>query len=240
VRLSIGYPERLEDSVAACRRKIQYGDLGERGIDQLKGGRFRSVRRDVRRRSVEQSERGFRHAFILVASARLVLHQRGRVASIPGRGRGRVVRRAARQAVGMSVPYEETQLMPLATDEDIERRVADLVGRANSRQLWLFFLDETDVQLPLLVPIEGLPAEPTAEQATGVVYRVRELMGEIGATSVVTVLERYGSSALTAQDAAWVRALRTTCESSGVVLRAQLLSHRTGVRLIDTEETSTS
>ena len=138
----------------------------------------------------------------------------------------------------MTVPYEETQLLPLLTDADIESRVADLVGRANSRQLWLLFLDETHVQLPLLVPIEGLPAEPTAEQAAGVVYRVREVMGEIGATEVVTVLERYGPSALTAQDAAWARSLRSACADAGVVLRAQLLSHRTGARLIGAEEFS--
>jgi hypothetical protein len=136
----------------------------------------------------------------------------------------------------VSVPYEETQLLPLLTDSDIEHRVADLVGRANSRQLWLLFIDEAHVQLPLLVPIQGLPAEPTAEQAVGVVYRVREVMGEIGATEVVTVLERYGPSALTAQDASWIRSLRSACVEAGVILRAQLLSHRTGVRLIGAEE----
>jgi sugar phosphate isomerase/epimerase len=140
----------------------------------------------------------------------------------------------------MSVPYEETQLLPLVTDQDIERRVADLIGRANSRQLWLFFLDEFDIQLPLLIPIEGLPSEPTEEQADTVLERVREVMGEIGATAVITVLERYGSPALTMQDASWVRALRRGCANRGVTLRAQLLSHRTGVRWIGPEETGSS
>ena len=136
----------------------------------------------------------------------------------------------------MPVPYEETQLVPLTTDEDIERRVADLIGRANSRQLWLLFLDEVDVQLPLLIPIEGLPPEPTDEQAGDVIARVRDLMGEIGASTVIVVLERYGPASLTAQDAAWVRSLRRGCEECGVTLRAQLLSHRTGVRWIGAEE----
>jgi hypothetical protein len=137
----------------------------------------------------------------------------------------------------MSVPYEESQLLPLITDQDIERRVADLIGRANSRQLWLLFLDEFDIQLPLLIPIEGLPSEPTDEQADAVLERVRELMGEIGATAVITVLERYGTPALTMQDGAWVRALSHGCSNRGVTLRAQLLSHRTGVRWIGPEET---
>jgi hypothetical protein len=138
----------------------------------------------------------------------------------------------------MPVPYEESELLPLVTDQDIERRVADLIGRANSRQLWLLFLDEFDIQLPLLIPIEGLPSAPTDEQTGAVLEKVREVMGEIGATTVITVIERYGASALTAQDAAWVRSLRLGCAERGLTLRAQLLSHRTGVRWIDAAETA--
>jgi hypothetical protein len=132
--------------------------------------------------------------------------------------------------------YEDTQLLPLTTDAAIEQRVADLIGRANSRQLWLLFLDEVDVQLPLLIPIESLPSEPTTEQTDGVIYRMRELMGEIGASAVVVVLERYGAASLTAQDVAWARSLRTGCDTHGVSLRAQLLSHRAGVRWITDDE----
>jgi hypothetical protein len=132
--------------------------------------------------------------------------------------------------------YQETELLPLATDAEIEQRVADLIGRANSRQLWLLFLDEFAVQLPLLIPIESLPTEPTPEGAERVIQGVHELMGEIGASAVVTVLERYGAATLTAQDAAWARALRTGCDQQCVTLRAQLLSHRTGVRWIADEE----
>jgi hypothetical protein len=136
----------------------------------------------------------------------------------------------------MTTPYEETQLLPLVTDRDIECRVADLVGRANSRQLWLLFLDEVDVQLPLLIPIEGLPIAPTDDQANAVIERVSAVMQEIGARSIVTVLERYGATALSKQDAAWVRALEGACTEQSVTLRAQLLSHRTGVRLISPDE----
>jgi hypothetical protein len=138
----------------------------------------------------------------------------------------------------MSVPYEETQDCPLTTDEQIEHRVADLIGRANSRQLWLLFLDEFDLQLPLLIPIEGLPSRPTEDEAGRVVDRVRDIMAEIGAMSVITVLERYGAPALTAQDAVWADSLRRHGAESGVTLRAQLLSHRTGVRWIGAEEAS--
>jgi sugar phosphate isomerase/epimerase len=127
----------------------------------------------------------------------------------------------------------------LTTDRDIEQRVSDLIGRAHSRQLWLLFLDEFDIQLPVLIPIEGLPLEPTHDECARVVDRVRELMGEIGATTVVTVLERYGPATLTARDTAWARSLRHCFADRGVTLRAQLLSHRTGVRWIGDEDAPT-
>jgi hypothetical protein len=152
-------------------------------------------------------------------------------ADVPARGPPTTGRLAA-----MPVPYEETQLLPLTTDADIETRVADLVGRANSRQLWFLFLDDVDVQLPLLIPVEGLPREPSDDQSANVVDRLGEVMAEIGARSLVTVLERFGGATLTAQDAAWVRSLRRSCADRGIVLRAQLLSHRTGVRWIGAEE----
>ncbi len=136
----------------------------------------------------------------------------------------------------MTVPFEETLSLPLTTDEDIEHRVTDLIGRANSRQLWLLFLDDVDLQLPLLIPVEELPAVPTDDEADRLVDTVRNLVDEIGARSVVTVLERYGATALTAQDAVWVRSLRRACAEQRVTLRAQLLSHRTGVRLIGAAE----
>jgi hypothetical protein len=132
--------------------------------------------------------------------------------------------------------YEETQSVPLDTDDEITARVGELIGRANSRQLWLLFLDDVNVQLPLLIPIDGLPAEPSPEQTERVVANIHELMLEIGAGSVVTVWERYGAPALNRQDAAWARSLREACVDQGVQLRAMLLSHRNGVSWITDDE----
>ncbi len=134
--------------------------------------------------------------------------------------------------------YDETQLQPLRTDAEIERRVDELIGRANSRRLWLLFLDASDVQLPVLIPLDDLPAQPTTEQAIRVLEVVRELMGEIDAAAVITVLERYGPIGLTPQDAAWNAALRNAAREQGIALRAQLLSHRSGVRQITVDELS--
>ena len=132
--------------------------------------------------------------------------------------------------------YEDTQTQPLDTDDEITARVGELIGRANSRQLWLLFLDDVNVQLPLLIPIDGLPPEPTPEQTERVVANIHELMLEIGASAIVTVWERYGAPVLGRQDAAWARSLKSVCAEQGVRLRAMLLSHRNGVSWISDDD----
>ena len=136
--------------------------------------------------------------------------------------------------------YDDSVLVPLTSDASIQDRVEQLVGRANQRQLWLLFLDELDVQLPILIPIDGLPTEPSDEQTAQILDRVREVMGDIGASSLVLVIERYGPAALTPQDIEWARSLRRACDASGVLLRAQLLSHRAGVRWIAADDIGTA
>jgi hypothetical protein len=126
-------------------------------------------------------------------------------------------------------PYDESRLVPLASDAIIHERVTELIGRANQRQLWLLFLDEFDVQLPLLIPIDGLPPSPDGYTPT-VIANVRELMDDIGAASLIVVWERYGPAALSAGDTAWARALAAACVAEHLGLRAMLLSHRGGVR----------
>jgi hypothetical protein len=130
------------------------------------------------------------------------------------------------------IPYDEAHLAPLTTDREIEERVSQLIGRANVRQLWLMFLDSEGVQLPLMIPVDGLPSSPAGDETAHLVARLGEVMVEIGASSIVTVWERYGATRLTAQDAVWARALKSACAEGGVKLRGMLLSHRTGVRWI--------
>jgi hypothetical protein len=132
--------------------------------------------------------------------------------------------------------YDETALVPLSTDAAIQERVEQLIGRANQRQLWLLFLDEFDLQLPLLIPIDGLPIQPSDDGTAELLDRVREVMGDVGASSIVVVIERYGAATLTPHDGDWARSIRRVCEASGLSLRAQLLSHRNGVRWISDDD----
>lgn len=124
------------------------------------------------------------------------------------------------------------ELAPLVTDTDVESRVATLIGRANVRQLWLLFLDEDGVQLPLLLPIDGLPPAPRHADLSSMMTSISQLMANIGASRAVIVWERYGPATLTANDVLWIKALTGSCAAEGVSIRAVLLSYRNGVRWI--------
>ncbi|WP_207456355.1 hypothetical protein [Desertivibrio insolitus] len=133
----------------------------------------------------------------------------------------------------MTIPaYDDAKLVPLDTDAAIERRVADLIGRANRRQLWLIFLDEHQRQLPTMIPVDDLPLAPEpgdGDMLAGALATTAEM---IGAASVVLVWERYADDALTVSDRRWARLAHDACAGHDVPLRAMLLSHRHGVRWI--------
>lgn len=128
--------------------------------------------------------------------------------------------------------YDEAKLQPLTTNALIESRVADLLGRAIRRQLWLLFLDEHEVQLPLLVPLDGLPLLPPDWPDLTLRSMLQHFADTAGAHSFVFVLERYADATLTPADIAWARALHHACDEAQVVFRGILVSHKRGVRWV--------
>ena len=131
---------------------------------------------------------------------------------------------------------------PVPTDEDIRRRVADLLDRAVRRQWWTLYLDDQDVQRPVLMPMAGYPEDPYepcgAEGTVAEVLanRLASIVGEIGAAKVVFVWERPGSDDLTTGDREWAGALGAACRAAGVEVRAQLILHDRGVRWLAPED----
>jgi hypothetical protein len=121
----------------------------------------------------------------------------------------------------MTLNYDDTVTRPLTTDALIEERIGSLVGRACRRQLWFLFLNENDVQLPIIMP-DGSVASLARVIAEGVAAQA--------ARSVIVVLERYADATFTAADAAWARALTAAFEPVGLPVRCVLISHRRGVR----------
>ena len=131
-------------------------------------------------------------------------------------------------------PIDRTiaDLETLGTDDLIEQRIASLIGRAVSRQIWLLFLDDDNKQLPLVMPISDIPVAPEAGDLAHWTEVLRGRTEAVNARSVIVVLERYDAERLTDADRAWARLTRDGCHDAQVPLRAVLLSHRRGVRVL--------
>lgn len=130
----------------------------------------------------------------------------------------------------MTLTAEEAAQLPIVTDAEVEERVSRLVGHAVRRQLWLLFLDSSGVQLPTLIPIEDYPTGPDASFAAALAQSIRHVMSETDAAQLVLVWERCLGADPVSADRAWAKALAAACVDANVMVRAQLISHRKGVR----------
>ena len=97
---------------------------------------------------------------------------------------------------------------PITTAEEARERVFDLVGRAIRCQLWLMLLDAHGRQLPLLIPIDGIPLRPEPGEMTELAAGMSAVLTDNApGGSIILTLERPGSADLTAPDQAWAREL---------------------------------
>jgi hypothetical protein len=134
------------------------------------------------------------------------------------------------------IDRRQADLEPLTTDALIEQRVDSLIGRAQNRQIWLLFLDQNQVQSPLVLPISDVPVAPAPDDLDNWCELIRGTTEAVDAGDVIVVIERYAPERLTDADRGWARLVSDGCRVAGVTLRAVLLSHRHGVRLLAAED----
>lgn len=109
----------------------------------------------------------------------------------------------------MTPPLHVDDAPPVTTADEARERVADLVGRANQRQLWLMMLDARGRQLSELIVVDGIPAHPQPGSAVAFATRLnRILTDEAPGGSVILTLERPGAAALTVADQTWAHELQ--------------------------------
>jgi hypothetical protein len=133
---------------------------------------------------------------------------------------------------------------PLADDILLTERIEFLLQRAGTRQLWMMFLDEDDVQSPVLLPCTGLPVDPGerprgAEGSTAaelLAVRVADLMADLGLAQAVFAWERPGGPRIGDEERAWARELGAACAAEGARVRAQFLVHDRGVRVLAADD----
>jgi hypothetical protein len=124
----------------------------------------------------------------------------------------------------------EAAHQPLVTDADIQERVDSLIGRACRRQVWMLFTDDADIQTSDLIAMDDYPTSPDGGAAEIFAARIAEWMNTTDAAQVIFVWERCVSERFTPADRAWAKALALACRENQVSVRAQLISHRSGVR----------
>jgi hypothetical protein len=75
------------------------------------------------------------------------------------------------------------------------------------RSVWLAFLDRDNRTLPVVIPIDDLPAEPDAAGIRSLAEVAGGVIASGGAATVVVLLSRAGSAAMTSADRRWATAL---------------------------------
>lgn len=122
---------------------------------------------------------------------------------------------------------------PLTSDRAVRDFVEQLVGEAIRPQCWVFLLDVDARPLPVALPIDDLPMSADPRESTRFAAALGGIAAGTGAAAVVLALERPGPDDLTPTEAAWARNLRRSFEGRRTRLRALVLVHDRGSRLID-------
>lgn len=160
-------------------------------------------------------------------------------------GRGfRLVRPAtASTLVDMTTPIDAPSL---TDDARLIEHFAPILDVANRRQLWIFFLDEDDRSGGIAIPIDDYPADPellvttadlgrrSAAELFGI--RFAGLMREAQLAKIVLAWERPGGRLIDPQTRDWARAFGGALRAEGACLRAQLLLHDGGLRVLTPDD----
>ncbi|WP_156366333.1 hypothetical protein [Microbacterium sp. No. 7] len=131
---------------------------------------------------------------------------------------------------------------PLTDDTSLLDYVTPLLRRARWRQLWLLFLDENDRPLGPVMPFGDYPRDPdrvvrsdefgSVTMAQFFAIRFAGMMARSDLAQILMVWERRGDAELAGETLRWARTLRDELVAEGACVRAQLLLHSKGLRVI--------
>jgi hypothetical protein len=127
--------------------------------------------------------------------------------------------------------------VPLRTDEDLLRRIDLLIDQhaRQERSIWLLFLSATGVQLPVVVPIDGVPEHPDLTTARSLCWVIAEALREnVPGGHAVVVLTRPGAGPADDADRDWATTLHRAAGDRGTSLRLVCLATPAGVCRIST------
>jgi hypothetical protein len=122
---------------------------------------------------------------------------------------------------------------PLMTVADVLDRVGSCIDQQSrtGRSLWIMFVDPDGVQLPVLVPIDGVPERPEPHEARAVCQVIAHVLNDAapGGSAVIS-LTRPGSGKVLESDRHWASTLHEAADDGGAALRLVCLATRDGIR----------
>jgi hypothetical protein len=127
-------------------------------------------------------------------------------------------------------------LASLDTDADVLDRVGQLISHdvRRDRSLWLMFLAADAVQLPVLVPIDDVPANPEPGAAESICDVIAHVLNDaVPGGSVVITLVRDNGRGGADSDHNWIIALQAAAARTDVRLRMICLATTDGVRRLE-------
>ena len=128
---------------------------------------------------------------------------------------------------------------PLSTDQDVLRRVDRLVDQPSrsNRALWLLFVSSDGVQLPVVVPIDGLPEQPDAQFVGNMCFVIADVLAhQVPGGTAVVVLARPGGETVDDTDRCWSRTIHGAARERGASIRMLCLATQTSVRQLTVDD----
>jgi hypothetical protein len=126
--------------------------------------------------------------------------------------------------------------VPVTSAAELERRVAETVGRALSRQLWIHLFDDAGLQVPAVIPIGDLPARPRPGEGAGLGRALRGITDELDVDQVAFVFERPGTDTVGGADRAWLSLAIDAAAEADLDVFGLFVSHTGGVRTVGLED----
>jgi hypothetical protein len=121
----------------------------------------------------------------------------------------------------------------IANDGDARELLCNLLGPALRRQLWAFLLGPDGEQLPVVIPIEGIPASPSENDVRSIVAGLGTVIDEFApGGSILFALERPGDELPHAFDELWADSLQAAAHDERVDVFAIYLVHDEGLRML--------
>jgi hypothetical protein len=121
----------------------------------------------------------------------------------------------------------------VTNDADARELLTSMLAPALRRQLWAFFLDAAGRTLPVLIPIDGIPASPPRSELETIVRGLGEVLDAhaVGG-SILFALERPGAAPPHAFDELWAAGLFEAATQQSVELFGVYLLHSDGLRML--------